>query len=72
MQTLLAESGRPVLVVLTKADKLTRSNISARVHLLTEALGLQGDQVEVTSSHSRQGIAELAASITAYAVRGNR
>jgi GTP-binding protein len=72
MQTLLAESGRPVLVVLTKADKLTRSNISARVHLLTEALGLQGDQVEVTSSHSRQGIAELAASITAYAARGNR
>jgi GTP-binding protein len=72
MQTLLAESGRPVLVVLTKADKLTRSNISARVHLLSEALGLQGDQVEVTSSHSRQGIAELAASITAYATRGNR
>ena len=71
MQTLLAGSGRPVLVVLTKADKLTRSNLPVRVHQLSEALGLQGDQVEVTSSHSRQGIPELASSIVAAAARGN-
>jgi GTP-binding protein len=71
MQTLLAGSGRPVLVVLTKADKLTRSNLPVRVHQLSEALGLQGDQVEVTSSHSRQGISELASSIVAAVARGN-
>jgi len=67
MQTLLAESGRPVLVVLTKSDKLTRSGLPGRVRELTEALGLQQDQVEVTSSQSRHGIAELATSIVAAA-----
>jgi GTP-binding protein len=67
MQALLAESGRPVLVVLTKADKLTRSGVHPRVHQLAEALGLQQDQIEVTSSQSRMGIAELATSIVAAA-----
>jgi GTP-binding protein len=71
MQSTLAESGRPVLVVLTKADKLTRSNLPIRVAELTEALGLQQDQVEVTSSQSRQGISELASSIVAAAAREN-
>ncbi len=67
MQTLLVQSERPALVVLTKADKLTRSALPARVRELTAALGLQQDQVQVTSSHSRQGIAELATSIVAAA-----
>jgi GTP-binding protein len=71
MQKLLAESGRPVLAVLTKADKLTRSALPARVHELSQALGLQQDQVEITSSHSRTGIAELATSIVAAAAREN-
>lgn len=71
MQKLLAESGRPVLAVLTKADKLTRSALSARVHELIEALGLQEDQVEITSSHSKTGIVELATSIVAAAAREN-
>jgi GTP-binding protein len=71
MQTLLAESGRPVLVVLTKADKLTRSGLPIRVRELVEALGLQQDQVEVTSSQSRLGIAELATSIVAAAAGEN-
>ena len=67
MQGLLARSGRPVLVALTKADKLTCSGLPDRVRELTEALGLQPDQVEVTSSQSRQGIADLATSIVAAA-----
>jgi GTP-binding protein len=71
MQSTLAESGRPVLVVLTKADKLTRSNLPIRVAELSEALGLHQDQVEVTSSQTRQGISELASSIVAAAARGN-
>jgi GTP-binding protein len=65
MQELLAESGRPVLAVLTKADKLTRSAITPRFRELAEALGLHQDQVQLTSSRSKQGIAELAASIVA-------
>jgi GTP-binding protein len=71
MQKLLAESGRPVLAVLTKADKLTRSALPVRVHELCEALGLQDDQVEITSSHSKSGIAELATSIVDAAAREN-
>jgi GTP-binding protein len=67
MQQLLAGSGRPVLAVLTKADKLTRSALPARVRELAEALGLQQDQVEITSSHSKTGIVELATSIVAAA-----
>jgi GTP-binding protein EngB required for normal cell division len=68
---LLAESGRPVLAVLTKADKLTRSALPIRVHELAEALGLQPDRVEITSSHSKSGIAELATSIVAAAAGEN-
>jgi GTP-binding protein len=71
MQKLLAESGRPVLAVLTKADKLTRSALPARVSELSQALGLQQDQVEITSSHSGTGISELATSIVAAAAQEN-
>ncbi|HJR15783.1 MAG TPA: ribosome biogenesis GTP-binding protein YihA/YsxC [Gemmatimonadales bacterium] len=71
MQRLLVESGRPVLAVLTKADKLTRSALPVRTRELTQALGLQQDQVQVTSSQSKQGITELADSIVA-AVTGEK
>jgi GTP-binding protein len=65
MQELLVQSGRPVLVALTKADKLTRSAQAGRTRALAAALGLQEDQVQLTSSTSRLGMAELAASIVA-------
>lgn len=65
MQELLAESGRPVLVALTKGDKLTRSAQAQRTRAVAVALGLHEDQVQLTSSTSRLGIAELADSIVA-------
>jgi GTP-binding protein len=65
MQALLEASGRPVLAVLTKADKLTRSAQAARVRELSAALGLQEDQVQLTSIRSRLGINDLAQSIVA-------
>jgi GTP-binding protein len=65
MQDLLAQSGRPVLVALTKGDKLTRSAQAQRTRELAVALGLPEDQVQLTSSTSRLGIAELAHSIVA-------
>jgi GTP-binding protein len=67
MQKLLAESGRPVLTVFTKADKLTRSGLPVRANELAEALGLQQDQIQLTSSQSKLGILELATSIVAAA-----
>ena len=69
MQDLLIASGRPVLAVLTKADKLTRSAREVRAGELASALGLQGDQVQLTSCSSGQGIAELGQSILAIGER---
>jgi GTP-binding protein len=63
MQDLLIQSGVPVLAVLTKIDKLTRSALAARTRDLSLALGLQPDQVQLTSSRLKHGIAELADSI---------
>jgi len=65
MQDLLARSGKPVLVALTKADKLTRSAQAARIREMAVALGLQPYQIQLTSISSRLGISELAASILA-------
>jgi GTP-binding protein len=65
VQELLIASGRPVLAVLTKADKLTRSVRAARTREIAEALGLHQDQVQLTSSATGLGIAELGQSILA-------
>ena len=71
IQDLLVESGRPVLAAFTKADKLTRSAQATRIRELAAALGLQEDQVQLTSCKSQLGIPELAQSIIA-AIGGGR
>jgi GTP-binding protein len=63
MQELLVESGRPVLAVLTKGDKLGRSAQRGQVRAIARALTLPEDQVQLTSSRSGEGIADLGASI---------
>jgi GTP-binding protein len=65
MQELLIESGRPVLAVLTKGDKLSRSAQGVRAREIAAALGLPEEQIQLTSSRSHSGIADLAASILA-------
>jgi GTP-binding protein len=65
IQELLIASGRPVLAVLTKADKLTRSAQASRMGELAEMLGLHPEQVQLTSSTTGLGIAELGQSILA-------
>jgi GTP-binding protein len=67
MQELLRESGRPVLAVLTKADKLTRSALGLRQRELARTLELDPEQIALTSSRSGLGVAELAASVLAAA-----
>jgi GTP-binding protein len=71
MQELLEESGRPVLAVFTKADKLTRSAVTVRQRELADTLGLGPEQVVLTSSRTGQGISELAASVLAAAGEEN-
>jgi GTP-binding protein len=72
MQELLVESGRPVLAVLTKADKLGRSAQGERARAIAEALALPEDQVQLTSARSGEGIADLGASILALVSLGQK
>ena len=71
MQELLIQSGRPVLAVFTKADKLTRSALSTRQRELAQSLDMNSEQIAVTSSRSGLGIAELAESVLTAATTGN-
>jgi GTP-binding protein len=71
IQRLLVASARPVLAALTKGDKLGRTAAMARARDLTAALELPEDQVQLTSSRTREGIAELGQSILAT-VGGDR
>ena len=64
------ESGRPVLAVLTKTDKLGRSARRERAGAIARALALPDDQIQVTSSRSGEGIDDLGASILALVGRG--
>lgn len=72
MQELLVDSGRPVLAVLTKADKLGRSAQRERARTIAQALALPEDQVQLTSARSGEGIADLGASILALVSLGQK
>ena len=67
-QALLSESSRPVLAVLTKADKLSRSEQPKAVAARTRELGIGREQVELVSARTGHGIAELGESLLAAAV----
>lgn len=62
-QELLAASGRPVLVVLTKGDKFGRAARLDRVKVLARELGVPESTVQLVSSKEREGITDLGASI---------
>ena len=59
MHTLLAECGLPVLLAVTKADKIPRSKRSTHVRTILDALEFAEDQCVITSAESKQGIPEL-------------
>jgi GTP-binding protein len=63
MQELLVAASRATLAVFTKADKFSHAQRLARERELAAALGLAQDQVQVVSSKSGLGIAELGQSI---------
>ena len=65
MQELLVETGRPVLTVLTKVDKLPQARRHAAIRERVADLGLTLDAVHPTSSSTGQGIADLGESILA-------
>jgi GTP-binding protein len=55
----LVTHGRPVLVALTKADKVPRGRRPERIAAIGKAVGIPEDQCVVTSARTREGIAEL-------------
>jgi GTP-binding protein len=67
MQELLIGSGRAVLAALTKGDKLGRAAQQHQVREIQAALGLQDDQIQLTSSKTGAGVSDLAESILAAA-----
>jgi GTP-binding protein len=66
-QALLGATEVPVLAVLTKADKLTRSGQAQAVRDRAQELGLAVDQVQPVSAERGDGIADLATAILAQA-----
>jgi GTP-binding protein len=62
---LLAERGIPLLVALTKSDKLNRGARGERLRELAKALEVPEAQFELTSSSTGLGIAELGESVLA-------
>lgn len=72
MLDLLHAEGHPTLIVLTKADKLGRQERQRRLSSLAEDLQADADQVQLVSSKSGEGIAELGASLVSAVSEGDR
>lgn len=64
---LLERAGVPVLVALTKGDKLPFGKRKERLAELTRRLALPEEQVQLTSSTTGEGIADLGASLLSLA-----
>jgi GTP-binding protein len=65
IKALLAETGRPVLPVLTKTDKLSRSGQAAALRERARELEMAPDELLLTASTTGMGIEELGESILA-------
>lgn len=66
MGKLFDHSGLPVLAVITKADKIGRGKRSERVTDIVETLGLDEEQIMVTSAHTKEGMDDLRSSIEQF------
>jgi GTP-binding protein len=66
-QTLLSESGRSVLAVLTKADKLPRGRQAEAFAARSRELGIGREQIQLVSATTGQGIVALGESLLAAA-----
>lgn len=65
----LIDQGIPVLVAITKADKLGKGHRMERTRAILNALEIPQDQCVVTSARTRDGIEELRTSIRALVAR---
>jgi GTP-binding protein len=67
MQEVFEAHGTPVLLVVTKSDKLARGKRGQYVRTILDALNVPESQCVVTSAQTREGIADLRESIAALA-----
>lgn len=67
MQRLLIDTGRPVLAVLTKADKLAQGQRAAAIRERAADLGIDAAQLLAVSSRTGLGIGDLGESLLAAA-----
>ena len=65
---MLAEREIPILVAITKGDKLTRQRRTQQMRSIVEAVDLSADQAVVTSAVTKEGMDDLRESILALAV----
>lgn len=65
MQEVLGDRGVPVLLVVTKADKLARGKRAGYVRTILDALAIEESQCLITSARTREGITDLRDSVAA-------
>jgi GTP-binding protein len=63
IRALIARTGRPLLAVLTKCDKLAKARRVERRRAITEVVELTDDQIVTTSARTGEGIAELTGAV---------
>ncbi len=66
-QDLLTASGRPVLPVLTKGDKLSRAQQQVAAAARSRELGIAVDDIQVVSARTGSGVGDLAEALLAAA-----
>lgn len=68
--TLLSELEKPVAIIATKCDKLSRNELRVRIKEIAGALEIESDAVFPSSSKNRQGRQELLGLIREFAGKG--
>lgn len=71
MHDVFGSCGTPVLLVVTKADKLARGKRAQYVRTILDALQIEEAQCVVTSARTQDGIAELRDSVSALLSAAN-
>ncbi len=68
----LAQWEVPVLVAITKGDKLGRGKSASQMHYIIDKVGLKKNQAVMTSAVTKEGVGDLQESILALAAEARR
>ncbi len=68
----LAEWEVPVLLAITKSDKLGRAKRATQMHAILAKLGMTEDQAVMTSAVTKEGVGDLQKSILGLAAEARR